>query len=103
MLNAVEFNAMLSYGGIKDVRVVLVDASTAEKDTQLQIKWDGISSRNDFSYANRTVTNWRAYKAGLGKHIEGMQCMLENIVRAAKHILPQPCSPPLSLSCLFIC
>ena len=30
---------MTSNGGLSDVRVALVDASTAHKDTQLQVKW----------------------------------------------------------------
>jgi len=71
VLNAVDFkNAMLSHGGIRDVRVVVVDASTAEKDTQLQTKWEGISSLNNFLYSDNTVIVWRADNVGVGKHIE---------------------------------
>ena len=75
VLNAFDFkNAMLSHGGIRDVRVVVVDASTAEKDTQLQTKWEGISSLNNFLYSDNTVIVWRADNVGVGKHIESKQC-----------------------------
>ena len=75
VLNAVDFkNAMLSHGGIRDVRVVVVDASTAEKDTQSQIKWEGISSLNNFLYSDNTIIVWRAYNVGVGKHMESKQC-----------------------------
>ena len=76
MLNAVDFkNVMLSHGGIRDVRVVVVDASTAENDTQPQIKWEGISSLNNFLYSDNTIIVWRAYDVGVGKHIESKQCL----------------------------
>ena len=80
VLDAVDFkSAMSSNGGLRDVRVALVDASTAHKDTQLQVKWEGISSLNNFLYSagGNTVTVWRAFNVGLGKQVKGMYGILE--------------------------
>ena len=73
VLNATDLkNAMLSNGGIRDVRVVLVDASSSERPvTQVPMKWVGISSLNNFLYSDNTITVWRAYNIGSGKQIAG--------------------------------
>ena len=73
VLNATDLkNDMLSNGGIRDVRVVLVDASSSERPvTQVPMKWVGISSLNNFLYSDITITVWRAYNIGSGKQIAG--------------------------------
>ena len=68
--------AMMSSGGIKGVRIALVDAFTpALTNSEIQIKWEGISSQNNFSYSDRGITTWRAYGIGTGKlvHKGGLQ------------------------------
>ena len=73
VLNATDLkNAMLSNGGIRDVRVLIVDASSSERPvTQVPMKWVGISSLNNFLYSDNTITVWRAYNIGSGKQIAG--------------------------------
>ena len=45
MLNANDFlNAMLSNGGIPNVRAVIADAYSTERDAQLSLKWSGVNS-----------------------------------------------------------
>ena len=49
VLNANDFmNAMMSSGGIPDVRVVIVDAASTKRNTQVQVKWAGINPLNNF-------------------------------------------------------
>lgn len=49
VMNANDFRgAMLSNGGIRVVRVVLVDASNAERVTQVPVKCAGINSLSNF-------------------------------------------------------
>ena len=46
VLNANDFmNAILSNGGVPNVRVVVVHASTTEKNTQVPVKWVGINKQ----------------------------------------------------------
>ena len=70
--------AMLSNGGIEGTRIVVVDASTV-KDSQPQVKWDGVSSLNNFQYSVSGITVWRAYKVGEGKIVKGIQTQGTNI------------------------
>ena len=71
VLNGVELkNAMLSNSGVRDVRVALVDASIARKHADLKVKWEGISTLNNFLYLDNTVTVWRAYNVGKGKQVK---------------------------------
>ena len=71
--NALDFKeAMLSNGGIEGTRIVVVDASTV-RDCQPQVKWDGVSSLNNFQYSESGITVWRAYKVGEGKIVKGIQ------------------------------
>lgn len=70
-MNAVELkNAMLSNGGVRDVRVALVDASIARKHADLKVKWDGILTLNNFPYLDNTFTVRRAYIVGEGKQVK---------------------------------
>ena len=62
--------AMLSNGGIEGSRTVIVDASTA--GDLPQVKWDGMSSLNNFQYSESGITIWRAYNVGEGKIIRDM-------------------------------
>lgn len=72
VMNANDFRgAMLSNGGIRDVRVVLVDASNAERVTQVPVKWAGINSLSNFLYSDDAITVWRAYDVGTGKQVPG--------------------------------
>ena len=61
--------AILSHGGIGGVRVVVVrsgqERSGASKKTT--VKWEGISSFNNFSFTPYGVTAFRAYKVGNGR------------------------------------
>ena len=60
--------AMMSSGGIKGVRIAVVDASAPSvTNTAIQVKWEGVSSRNNFRYTDCGVTAWRAYGVGTGK------------------------------------
>jgi len=62
--------AMLSNGGIEGTRIVIVDASTT--GDLPQVKWDGVSSLNNFQYSESGITVWRAYNVGEGKIIRDM-------------------------------
>lgn len=63
--------AMLSSDGVKGARVALVDGSTTgQKESQIQVKWEGVSSQNNFHYAERCTTAWRAYQVGKGKIVQ---------------------------------
>lgn len=65
-------NAILSSGGIPNVRVVVVDASTIERNAQVPVKWVGINSLNNFLYSDNGITVWRAFDVGEGKKATGM-------------------------------
>ena len=72
-VNANDFmNAILSNGGIPNVRVVVVDASTTERNAQVPVKWVGINSLNNFLYSDNGITVWRAFDVGEGKKATGM-------------------------------
>ncbi|KAK3730271.1 hypothetical protein QZH41_016443, partial [Actinostola sp. cb2023] len=60
-------DAILSVGGATGVRVTLVDASNLCDDP---VKWEGVSSLNNFLYSGSAVTVWRAYDVGNGKKVE---------------------------------
>ena len=79
VLTTLDFKeAMLSNGGIEGTRIVVVDASTV-KDSQPQVKWDGVSSLNNFQYSVSGITVWHAYKVGEGKIVKGIQTQGTNI------------------------
>lgn len=65
-------NAILSNGGIPNVRVVVVDASTTETNAQVPVKWVGINSLNNFLFSDNVITVWRAFDVGEGKNVTGM-------------------------------
>jgi len=62
--------AILSYGGVRGVRIAIVD-TTVNKTVSIQGKWEGISNLNNFSYHDNSegVTVWKAYDIGEGKNI----------------------------------
>ena len=63
--------AMLSSGGVKGARIALVDGSTpGQKESQIQVKWEGVISQNNCHYAERCTTAWRAYQVGKGKIVQ---------------------------------
>ena len=71
--NANDFmNAILSNGGVPNVRVVVADASSTEKNAQVPVKWVGINSLNNFLYSDNGITVWRAFDVGEGKKATGM-------------------------------
>ena len=73
VLNANDFmNAILSNGGIPNVRVVVADASSTERNAQVPVKWVGINSLNNFLYSDNGITVWRAFDVGEGKKATGM-------------------------------
>lgn len=65
------FRAMTSEGGIRGVRVSLVDAShiAALPDGKLE----GITSLNNFSYEEDGLRSWRALDIGEGKKVKWSQ------------------------------
>lgn len=69
---------MLSNGGIEGTRIVVVDASTV-RDSQPQVKWDDVSSLNNFQYSESGITVWCAYKVGEGKIVKDIQTQGTNI------------------------
>ena len=58
-------DAVLSNGGVRGVRVTLVDGSKIKPLPP--VKWEGVSHLNNFLYAQTSVTAWKAYKIGRGK------------------------------------
>lgn len=62
--------AMLSSGGVHGVRVAVVDAVACVKTDEPEVRWDGVSSLNNFQYSNNQITVWRAYKVGRGKVVK---------------------------------
>ena len=56
--------AMLSSGGVHGVWVAVVDAVVCEKSDEPEVRWDGVSSLNNFQYSNDQTTVWRAYNVG---------------------------------------
>ena len=73
----------MSSGGIKGVRVVLVDASTpALISSQVKVKWEAISSQNDFHYGDDGIIAWRAY--GVGAVSYQGRAVMENLISCDK-------------------
>ncbi|KAK3722361.1 hypothetical protein QZH41_003618 [Actinostola sp. cb2023] len=62
--------AILSHGGIKGVRVAVVNASPSPRTVDCS-KWDGISLLNNFTYSKEGIITWRAYNVGKGKLVTG--------------------------------
>ena len=58
--------ALLSYGGVKGVRVAIL--SSINETAELQ-KIAGISKLNNFQFIDRSLLAWRAYGIGQGKSI----------------------------------
>ena len=58
--------ALLSYGGVKGVRVAIL--SSINETAELQ-KIPGISKLNNFQFIDRSLLAWRAYGIGQGKSI----------------------------------
>ena len=61
-------NAMTSYGGVKGVRVALVDLKPGHK-TSTEGKIEGISTLNNFGYEESGLVTWKAYNIGKGRVI----------------------------------
>ena len=61
--------AIESHGVIAGVRVVVVRAQKESSGSSKKstVKWDGISSFNNFSFSLDGVTAFRAYKVGSGR------------------------------------
>ena len=69
MQNAQEFKtAILSNGGVNEVRVIVVDAAVAACEL-LQVKLDGVRMLNNFEFCSEAVTVSRAFDVGQGKQI----------------------------------
>ena len=66
--------AMVSHGGIRGVRVAVVDARELE-DYPSPEKWEGINSLNNFHYQDggKEFTVWKAYEVGKGKTLKWSQ------------------------------
>ena len=75
--------AMMSCGGIKGVRIAVVDASAPSvTNAAIQVKWEGVSSQNNFRYTYGGITAWRAYGIGTGKlvHKGGLPVQGETVM-----------------------
>lgn len=67
--NAQEFKtAILSNGGVTEVRVAVVDAAVATCEL-LQVKLDGVSMFNKFEFYSEAVTVWTAFDVCQGRQI----------------------------------
>lgn len=60
--------AILSYGGVRGVRVAVIDAAGIQ--TIEGIKLVGINSLNNFKYSKDSLTMWKSYDIGEGKSLE---------------------------------
>ena len=68
--NGDEFRkAMLSSGGISGLRVACVDGAASKCDLP-DVKWEGVSTFNNFLYTDEGVTAWRAFNIGKGKFMK---------------------------------
>ena len=81
----------MSSGGMKGVRV---DASTPGlTSSELKVKWEAISSQNNFRYGDDEITAWRAYGVGAGKlvHKGGVsfqgRAVMENLISCDKIVI----------------
>ena len=70
--------AILSHGGIRGVRVTLID-STKQHRILLQGKLEGVSNLNNFHYGEECLTVWKAFDVGEGKTIPWSQLQGKNI------------------------
>ena len=82
--------AMLSHGGIKGVRVTLVTDVLEKPQQEMIVRWEGVSSFNNFLYQEDCVTVWKAYNIGQGKSIpwsqlQGKHYNEQNISTAAEY------------------
>ena len=64
---------MLSHGGIKGVRETLVTDALEKPQQEMTVRWERISSFNNFLYQEDCVTVWKAYNIGQGKSIPWSQ------------------------------
>lgn len=64
--------AIPSHGGVRDVRVTLVD-SRKQHPTSLQGKLEGVRNLNNFYYGEECMIAWKAFDVGEGKAIPGSQ------------------------------
>ena len=79
VLTARDFkDAVLSYGGVKGVRVALVTDASQQPQQELSGRWSGISFLNNFLYQKDCVTVWKAFDIGQGNTIPWSQ--LQGIV-----------------------
>ena len=74
-------DAILSNNGVRGVRVALVNCRREVLSPAPTMKWEGVSSLNNFSYEDDRVTVWRAYSIGGGKiipwsELEGKKVMV---------------------------
>ena len=69
---------VLSYGGVKGVRVALVTDASQQPQQEFSGRWSGISFLNNFLYQKDCVTVWKAFDIGQGNTIPWSQ--LQGIV-----------------------
>ena len=74
---------MLSSGGVHGVRVAVVDAVACGKTDEPEVRWDRVSSLNNFQYSDDQITVWRAYNVGKGKVVKRKAQAQGNIKIAA--------------------
>ena len=85
VLTARDFkDAVLSYGGVKGVRVALVTDASQQPQQELSGRWNEISFLNNFLYQKDCVTVWKAFDIGQGKTIPWSQ--LQGIVNRKKSV-----------------
>lgn len=82
--------AILSCGGIRRVRVTLID-STKQHPISLQGKLEGVSHLNNFQYEKECLTTWKGFDVGERKAIPWSQLQGKNIsclLLLSSHHLP---------------
>lgn len=65
--------AILSHGGVRGVRVTLVDSKKQQPPMTSQGKLEGVSYLNNFHYGDECLTVWKAFDVGEGKAISWSQ------------------------------
>ena len=82
VLTARDFkDAVLSYGGVKGVRVALLTDASQQPQQELSGCWRGIRFLNTFLYQKDCVTVWRAFDIGQGNNIPSISRYNDCVVK----------------------
>ena len=81
--------AIESYGGISGVSVKYVKIPELSSNNPI-IKWDGISTLNNFQFHPSGVQVWKAYKIGPGKHFPWSHIQCDSSSSCPLEVLESP-------------